>query len=108
MLCMWRDQVYTNVLLCCEARTEELPAVHLYLSKLCKIHGVPLRDIDLQLQLPVGHAEGSMSVSIVVELVMAELDGVICSHARNPWCHRDLQSYMSVLKHCQRSTRLLW
>jgi hypothetical protein len=30
----------------------------------------------------------------LVELVMAELDGVICSHARNPWCNRDLQSFM--------------
>jgi hypothetical protein len=49
-----------------------------------------------------------MVVCIVVELVMAELDGVICSHARNPWCHRDLQSYMSVLKHCGRSTQMLW
>lgn len=47
-----------------------------------------------------------MSVCVLVELVMAELDGVICSHARSPWCHRDLQSYMSILKHCQRSTRM--
>ena len=34
------------------------------------------------------------AIRVLVELAMAELDGVICSEARNAWCHWDLQSLM--------------
>ena len=51
-----------DVPLVCEARTANFPAVRAYLSRLCETHGVPLRDMNSQLQLPVGHAEGNVSM----------------------------------------------